>query len=271
VYLGAQNYEVRIATVSGSILHTISNVSEPALSPDGARIAVRSWENDARALLVMNTDGGNRQRITNFLEDSAPRWATDGTSIVFSTKREGPHHMSMVYAYATSGGERRLGEGDNPDWSPAGELVVARGSVNATGLIVMDTGGGNRRQLTLNPTDSSPDWAPVGNRIAFMRQTDGNWDIWTINSDGTGETKLTSDGSTDGLPAWSPDGKSIAFLSNRNGPWAIWVMNSDGGNERKLFNTGCSSYATGPFDGECDGSNCHQPRSWYDEQISWSR
>jgi hypothetical protein len=270
VYLGGQDYQVRIATVGGSILHTIPNVSEPALSPDGARIAVRSWASDARALVLMSTGGGNPQRITNFLEDSVPRWAADGVSVVFGTKREGPHHTSMVYTYAPSRGESRLGEGDNPDWSPGGDLIVARGTVNATGLIAMDSAGGNRRQLTLNPTDSSPDWAPVGDKIAFTRRTDGNWDIWTINSDGTGETRLTSDQSIDGLPAWSPDGRFIAFLSNRNGPWAIWVMDSDGSGQRKLFDTDCSSYATGPFDGECDGSNCHQPRDWDAEQISWS-
>jgi len=103
-----------------------------------------------------------------------------------------------------------------------------------------------------------------------MRQTGFNWDIWVINSDGTGETRLTEEGSTDGLPAWSPDGTFIAFLSNRGGTWAIWVMNADGSNQRKLFNTGCDNYVTGDFDGECVGTDCHQPRDWLDEQISWS-
>jgi len=267
VYLGGQDYKVEIATVSGSVLDTIYHVSEPNLRPDGGMIAVRSWESMTRALFIMNVDGGGRQRMTDFLEDSVPRWAADHTSVVFGTKREGPHHISKVYTYTPSGGERALGEGDNPDWSPDGQRIVAR----TIGLLVMDSGGGNRHQLTSHPTDSSPDWSPNSDKIAFMRQTGMNWDIWVVNSDGSGETRLTDDGSVDGLPAWSPDGTSVAFLSNRGGTWAIWVINADGSNQRKLFNTGCNNYATGEFDGECDGTDCHQPRDWYDEQISWSR
>jgi TolB protein len=165
--------------------------------------------------------------------------------------------------------EQDLGDADNPDWSNDGQHIVAR----TTGLIVMGRGGGDRRQLTSNPTDSSPDWSPTGSKIAFMRQTGDNWDIWVINSDGSGETRLTTDGSIDGLPAWSPDGTHLAFLSNRGGTWAIWVVRADGTNQRKLFNTGSPTYATGErFDGEWAGRNQNwQHRTWYDEQISWSR
>lgn len=272
VYLGNRNYEVRIATVSGRVLFAIPDFSEPNLRPDGGRLAVRCWKSEARALFTMNVDGTGQQRISNFLEDSVPRWAADGADIVFGTKRESPGHASKVYTYSMSGDEQALGEGDNPDWSPDGKHIVARGWVSGVGLIVMDSGGGNRRQLTSNITDSTPDWSPTGNRIAFTRQTGNNWDVWIINSDGSGEKRLTTDGSVDGLPAWSPDGTSIAFLSNRGGPWAIWVMKADGSNQRKLFDTGSSTYRTSEgFDGEWAGTEGYQPRDWLDEQISWSR
>ncbi len=271
VYLGGQTYEVRIATTGGSVLHTIADVSEPSLRPDGGRVAVRSWADESRGLYTMSLDGGGRQRTSGYLEDSVPRWAADNASIVIGSKREGPHRVSQVYSITPMGGERRLGEGDTPDWSREGQSVVAKGTVSGTGLIVMDSAGGNRRQLTSNPTDSSPDWSPTANKIAYMRQTGVNWDIWVINSDGGGETRLTDDGSIDGLPAWSPDGASIAFLSNRGGSWAVWVMNADGSNERKLFNTGATTYVTGPFDGEFVGREPWATRDWNDEQISWSR
>jgi Tol biopolymer transport system component/tetratricopeptide (TPR) repeat protein len=272
-YVGGQNhYELHIADINGTDLNVIYAASEPALDLAGNRIAYRSWDTELRGLVTSNVGGGNRQRPRGGAEpneDSVPRWSADGLSLVYATKRFGPHRVSHVLTHVlASHAEQDLGDADNPDWSSNGQQIVAR---TAT-LIIMDSGGGNRRQLTTNPTDSSPDWAPTGNKIAFMRQTGVNWDIWVINSDGSGETKLTSDGSTDGLPAWSPDGTSIAFLSNRGGAWAIWVMSADGSNQRKLFNTGSSTYATGEtFDGEWAGRDPHQPRNWVDEQISWSR
>src|SRR5690348_2131744 len=56
-------------------------------------------------------------------------------------------------------------------------------------------------------------------RIAFVRA--GN--IYTIRPDGTGLTKLTSDGHDAG-PRWSPHGQQIAFLDRGN----LWVMKADG-------------------------------------------
>ena len=48
-------------------------------------------------------------------------------------------------------------------------------------------------------------------------------DIYTINPDGSAETKLTSFGDTR-YQAWSPDGQTLAFSHDLG----IWVMNADG-------------------------------------------
>lgn len=273
-YVGGQErYEIHIADIDGNDLNVISFGSEPALDLAGNKIVYRSWDTDFRGLVISGIGGGGRERPRGGAEpneDSVPRWSPDSQSLVYATKRFGPHRISHVMTHALAQHtERDLGDADNPDWSNDGQRIVAR----TTGLVVMDREGLNRRQLTTNPTDLSPDWSPTGTKIAFMRQTGMNWDIWAINADGTGDTRLTTDGAIDGLPAWSPDGTHIAFLSNRGGPWAIWVMGADGSNQRKLFNTGSSTYATKEqFDGEWAGRNQNlQYRNWFDEQISWSR
>src|SRR6267143_1616440 len=126
-----------------------------------------------------------------------------------------------------------------------------------TGLSIwtMNADGGNPTRLTdeksrpktlpgfIHVYDDTPAWSPDGTKIAFV--TGGGLsfglqnpssDIYTINSNGTGLTKLMSDSGENGGFTWSPDGKQIAFASNRDpdGRSRIWVMNSDGSNQRRL-------------------------------------
>ncbi len=73
---------------------------------------------------------------------------------------------------------------------------------------------------------SGPDWSPDGRRIAFDSDRDGNFEVYAMNADGSGVTRLTVRDAHDVGPAWSPDGRRIAFHSNReDGNWDIYVMN----------------------------------------------
>jgi Tol biopolymer transport system component len=62
----------------------------------------------------------------------------------------------------------------------------------------------------------------------------GDDDIWVMNADGSGKARLTSDEAADVNPAWSPDGTKLAFASRRDGPGEIYVMNADGAAQTRL-------------------------------------
>ncbi len=57
---------------------------------------------------------------------------------------------------------------------------------------------------------------------------DGNREIYVMNADGSGVTRLTYNSAQDGTPAWSPDGRRIAFASGPRGKWEIYVMDASG-------------------------------------------
>ena len=83
--------------------------------------------------------------------------------------------------------------------------------------------------------------APV-TQLAFVSAADGNPEIYVINSNGTGSTRLTLHPAADVKPAWSPDGTKIAFQSDRDGNAEIYVMNADGSNPVRLTDAGAGNF-----------------------------
>jgi len=74
-------------------------------------------------------------------------------------------------------------------------------------------------------------------RIAFSSNRDGDFEIYVMNADGSGQTRLTSNSVHDFRPAWSPDGEQIAFgvlVSDSNAE--VYVMNADGSGRTRLTN-----------------------------------
>jgi len=91
---------------------------------------------------------------------------------------------------------------------------------------------------TDTPTPVSPTETPLPlNKIAFVTNRDGNNEIYIMNADGSGVTRLTNTPADDRYPSWSPDGRRIAFASDRDGNFEIYAMNADGSGQTRLTNT----------------------------------
>jgi Tol biopolymer transport system component len=77
-------------------------------------------------------------------------------------------------------------------------------------------------------------------KIAFQtnRDLNQNWEIYSMNPDGSGQTNLTNNACLDAQPAWSPDGSRIAFVSSRQfcagGQLDLWVMGASGSSPTKV-------------------------------------
>ncbi len=100
----------------------------------------------------------------------------------------------------------------------------------------------NSSQLTMIPNASNGAVSPDGSRIAFVRENDGNYDIWVQGVDGSNLIQLTSSEFGDFDPAWSPDGKNIAFVSNRDSKGevlqtSVYIINLASGKIARITNT----------------------------------
>jgi len=71
-------------------------------------------------------------------------------------------------------------------------------------------------QLLMIPNAYDGAISPDGRRIVFVRETNGNFDLWMQDIDGSELVQLTSSKYGDFEPAWSPDGKQLLFISNRD-------------------------------------------------------
>lgn len=79
--------------------------------------------------------------------------------------------------------------------------------------------------------------------IIFASQRDGSSQIYAMNADGTGQTRLTNDAFGFGQPVFSPDGRQIVAEGYRDGNADIYLMNADGTGQTRLTNDPDLDYA----------------------------
>jgi TolB protein len=247
----------------------IEGMHQPAFNPEGSWLAVNGEQPERMNLFILREDGSSIKKVADFIEDGLPAWSPDGRSLAFSSTRHGDK-QSRVYVIDEvpldrgRASDRALNFGPDdvrgtyPTWAP-GDLIVYQGcdltvEPGECGLYSISSLPGPQpaTRLTEHADDTAP--AAYGDRVAFMSNRDGNWEVYIMNIDGSGVKRLTNDGDHDGLPTWSPDGKTIAFVSNRSGTWAIWAMNPDGSSQRKLFDIGAGGLAF----------------EWQQERLSWA-
>ena len=148
-------------------------------------------------------------------------------------------------------------------------------------IYVMDEDGSGQTMIAETTRGGSLTWSPDGTKLAF----DDVGGIYTVNADGTGETRVPTTSHPDQWPSWSPDGTKLAVRIFEGRTAAIDIVNIDGSGRRRLI-TGDVAHPAWSPDGSriayhsgrelyvvnVDGSSRRKLTSTggYDDEPAWS-
>ena len=194
-------------------------------------------------LEIIDVDTGLR-RIVHTEADSlqAPNWTTDGESLIYN--RNGRlYRFNLATAevselntdFATSNNNDHVLSFDG-QW-----LGISHHAEEHDGQSVVYTlpaTGGVPKKVTGKAPSYLHGWSPDGKWLVYTGGRDGNYDIYKIRADGSGEEiRLTDAPALDDGSEYSPDGEYIYFNSSRTGKMQIWRMKPDG-TEQEQVTTG---------------------------------
>ena len=264
------SFDVQTGLQTGSLTGRAVGKTQLTARAPGSGLAV-TWNVSVIAGSVRFTQPrvgiglNQRHRLTaNYADDqgnvlgpaSNLTWTIDNPQI--ATVGEDGTVAGAGYGHAKVTATAPGGKTATADIYVVGEIIVAssRSAPNTPGKFQLyAVERSNLAQLTkLTPDTTSasdPAFSPDGSRIAFVSQRDGNSEIYVMNADGTGSTRITNDPQPDGRPVFTADGQSLVFHSARTaGKQQIWVVNIDGSGLTQLTRDSVNASPTVSPDGQ---------------------
>lgn len=212
----------------------------PKWSIDGSQIAYTANPHGNYDIFIIDADGSNITPLTSSEDDEIEHaWFPDGKRLAYTVERRaGLRNKFTLWMIDLESNEKEemlpdfRGSSALPNFSPAAPLMGFTGKpMIGWDVFMYDMEKREVNRLTEGGKACRPHFSPDGSKVAYVSaEADGKGDIWLMNPDGSGKTRLTKrDETYDYFPSWSPDGKYIAFCSSdqhsqKKGNWSMYLV-----------------------------------------------
>ncbi|HET9530843.1 MAG TPA: protein kinase [Blastocatellia bacterium] len=227
--------------------------SYPVWHPDGKRVVYTSNRAGVYEICVAYLDGRKPLQLTvgGSSDRSVSDISSDGTRILQVSTRDD----AEVYGVEISSGREHdllyeIGLKLWPEASPDGRMIAFQytstiGRLVSSSIIARPLAAGGQ-PLQIGSDGFNLSWSPDGSKVAFLRFSEGEINIFTVSGSGGDEKQITTGGVSaidfGLLPSnltfrsysWSPDGKKIVYCSKKSGASNIWTIDADGSDDVKI-------------------------------------
>jgi len=214
----------RTGTVRDTVGSIRGSASEPAIAPDGRRVAMVA----GGEIWIVDPARGLRVPLGTGDQDGAPTWSADGVGLLYHTVRQDVSDQENLFIRtARPGGDPRdvVSSGFRPSVSNDGRyLVFGVGDVGAQDIQWVDLrdGSGEPRDFAASPAhEAAPRVSPDGRHVAYVYGSyeDGNFDVFLSAFPDGGERHRVSDGGVEYTTRvrWSPGGDRLYYVRSSDG------------------------------------------------------
>jgi TolB protein len=232
------------------ITHYHSLTIQPAVSPDGSKLAFTSYVRGNPGIFVFSVDPVRDLRFYNQRAsvNSSPSFTPDGKQIIYSSSAPNDRCCRIFLANLDGTGFRPITSAGSIDTEPkvnpktGSEMAFVSGRSGPQQIYRANLDGSDVERLTDGTGEAgNPAWHPDGQLLAFAwtrGYAAGKWNVFIMDVGSHRYIQLTHDEGRNENPSWAPDGKHIVFGSTRGGHSQIYSMLADGSQVQMLTTQG---------------------------------
>ena len=159
-------------------------------------------DQETQGIYIKDPDGVNILRLTGDV-DYYPRWSPNGEKIAYLSEHDDGSISIFVIDQDGSGPTEIVKISENVpthNWSSNSERLVF---VNDLEIFTIGADGEDMVQLTVNnSTEVSPRWSRDGSQILFSSDTNGDFDLFVMDADGSDQRRISRTLDQETLADW---------------------------------------------------------------------